>query len=42
MTRNAPATELQAIADGLWTTDIMKSFPLGVRMPLRASRAAHI
>jgi hypothetical protein len=28
---------LQPICDGLWTTDIMKSFPLGVRMPLRGT-----
>ena len=37
MTTNAPGAPLQPIADNLWSTDIDKSFPLGVRMPLRGT-----
>ncbi len=34
---DAPLTHLTPIADGVWTTDVLKRFPLGVRLPLRGT-----
>jgi hypothetical protein len=31
------ADTLQSVADGLWTMDLLKSFPLGVRLPVRGT-----